>query len=191
VDKVITQPRRNTRLAKAFLLTLLSAGLSVPQRAMSSASNSPSLEYEVKAAFLLNFTKFIDWPASETAASDDPFVICILGDDPFGAVLDRTFEGEEVNGRKVMIQRLGHTMSKGCQVLYVSRAEKGIRELLGAAPPGTLTVGEGEAFVKDGGMIAFVLDNRRVRFNINLSAARNGRLTLSSRLLAVAKSVEK
>jgi hypothetical protein len=178
------------RFTKASLPAVLFAGLSVPQPEAAAAPRSPS-ETDVKAAFLLNFTKFIDWPASEGASSSTPFTICILGDDPFGPILDQMMQGESVNGRPLTVQRLGHTMAKGCQILYVSRSEAGAKDLLTGAGTGVLTVGEDEGFVREGGMIAFVLDNRRVRFDINLSATKNAQLTLSSRLLAVARSVGK
>jgi hypothetical protein len=180
--------RSGIRLASVLLWLLPLAPFAIPHQAGSAAPQS--LEYQVKAAFLLNFTKFIEWHALPETAPDSVFTICILGEDPFGTVLDRTVEGETVNGRKLVVQRVDH-ISNACQILYISRSEKGSKELLGKVDPGTLTVGEGDGFTREGGMIAFVLDNRRVRFTINLSATRNALLTLSSRLLAVAKAVEK
>jgi len=147
-------------------------------------------EPEVKAAFLLNFTKFIEWPQGDVSASA-PFPICILGDDPFGPVLDQILQGETVNGHPVIAQRLNGVSSKSCRIVYVDRDDKIGKETLDAFGPGVLTVGEGESFTREGGMIAFVLENRRVRFNINLSATRKAGLTLSSRLLSVARLVEK
>jgi hypothetical protein len=150
-----------------------------------------SLEYQVKAAFLLNFTKFVEWPQSAFEAADSPIAICILGDDPFGAALDRTVAGEVVGGRKLTIQRLKRAPApKACQELFI-RTDKEISRIPSGLGPGVLTVGEGESFLRDGGMIAFVIESRRVRFSINLSAAENAGLKLSSRLLSVAKSIEK
>lgn len=149
-----------------------------------------TLEYPVKAAFLLNFTKFIDWPASESGSPAAPFTICIVGSDPFGPAIDQTMEGEVANGQKIVVQRSRREAGKGCQILYIDKAEKGVPEILANAGRGVLTVGEGESFLREGGMIAFVVENRRVRFIINLAAARNASLRFSSKLLNIAKAVE-
>ena len=92
----------------------------------SAAAADEPLEYQVKAAFLLNFTKFIDWPAAAFATPDSPISICILGDDPFGQTLDEIVEGEVVNGRKVIVQRIKRAPPpKSCQVLFVEQVGKG------------------------------------------------------------------
>ena len=169
-------------------LLLLATYMACQDAPFASASQPSTLEYQVKAAYLLNFTKFIEWPSAEPA--DSPFTVCLIGDDPFGPALDRTIQGESVNGHKVVVQRTGRGTTKGCQLIFVSKSEKNIREFLNSLGPGVLTVGEGESFLRDGGVIAFVLENRRVRFSVNLSATRNERLNLSSKLLAVARSVE-
>jgi hypothetical protein len=163
-------------------------GLSLP---CSCQAADAALEYQVKAAFLLNFTKFIEWPAAAFVAPDSPIAICILGDDPFGSALDQIAAGEIVNGRKVVTQRIKHASPpKTCAVLFVSRSEKDVSKLLPGLGPGVLTVGEGDSFLRDGGMIAFVVENRRVRFEINQTAAENAGIKVSSRLLNVAKAVE-
>jgi len=147
-------------------------------------------EYQVKAAFLLNFTKFVEWPAGDASKPDAPISICILGEDPFGHTLDQIVEGETVNGRRVTVQRLKEEQPKACEVLFVSSSEKNVKKVLDDLPTGVLTVGEGEGFLRAGGAIAFVLENRRVRFDINQNAARNAKLKISSKLLNVARSVE-
>lgn len=157
----------------------------------SFAADPHPQEYQVKAVFLLNFTKFVEWPTAESAAADAPISICILGDDPFGHTLDQIVAGEVVNGRKLVVQRIQASQPKSCEVLFVSQSEKEIPKILEDLPSGVLTVGEGESFLRAGGMIAFVLENRRVRFDINQSAARNAKLKISSKLLSVARSVEK
>ncbi len=124
-----------------LLLALLFAGNS------DSQTHPASLEYEVKAAFLLNFTKFIEWPAAEPGTAEGPFNICLAGDDPFGSVLEQTIQGEKVNGQLLVIQRVGHTPTKGCRIVYIDRGEKDVKELLGTLGPGVLTVGEGENFL--------------------------------------------
>ena len=155
----------------------------------AAAAPQPS-EYRVRAAFLLNFTKFIEWPASEARSPGSPFTLCIVGEDPFGPTLEQVTRGEMVNGRKLAVARLAGGATNSCQIVYFGKAEKN-KELLNDVGPGVLTVGEGDTFIREGGMIAFVLENRRVRFIINLNATRNSMLTVSSRLLAVAKAVKK
>lgn len=172
-----------------FIYVLLGLAL-IPQSRTLAAEET--LEYQVKAAFLLNFTKFIDWPAAAFAQPDSPVSICILGEDPFGPALDQIVAGEVVNGRKVAAERIKRApASRSCQVLFVAKSEKGGAKLLSGLGPGVLTVGEGESFLREGGMIAFVLDNRRVRFEINQTVAENAGLKLSSKLLNVAITVEK
>jgi hypothetical protein len=172
-----------------LLCLFVVAGLTLPR--FSRAADEPS-EYQVKGVFLLNFTKFVEWPAAAFEAPDSPIAICILGDDPFGAALDQILAGEVVNGRKVAVQRLRRAPTpKSCQVLFAGKSEKDALRLLPGLEAGVLTVGEGESFVREGGMIAFLLENRRVRFNINQTAAENAGLKLSSKLLNVARSIEK
>jgi hypothetical protein len=155
-------------------------------------AGEPPLEYQVKAAFLLNFTKFIEWPPPESVEPDSQARICIVGEDPFGTLLDRMIEGEILNGRKLVIQRLHHQSPESCEVLFFAKADqKDVSAVLSDIGPGVLTVGEGEHFLRDGGMIAFVVENRRVRFDINQTAALRARLKISSKLLTIARSVGK
>lgn len=153
---------------------------------------NPTLEYQVEAAFLLNFTKFIDWPAGAFAGRDSPIAICVLGDDPFGRILDDIVQGETVNARKVVVQRISQTpAARTCQVVFIAGGEKDIPKTLSSLGSGVLTVGEGERFLRAGGMIAFVIDDRRVRFDIDQAAAARAQLNLSSKLLSVARAVVK
>jgi hypothetical protein len=166
-------------------------GLALISQFSSQAADDP-LEYQVKAAFMLNFTKFIEWPSEAFSASDSPIAICVLGEDPFGNTLDQIVAGEVVNGRKVVAQRIKLAPPpKSCQVMFVGKSEEEVLKSLPDVGFGVLTIGEGEKFVRDRGMIAFVVENRRVRFGINLTAAETAGLKLSSKLLNVARSVEK
>jgi uncharacterized protein DUF4154 len=151
------------------------------------------LEHQVKAAFLLNFTKFVEWPQAAFTDERSPIAICVLGDGPFGGALDQIVEGEVVGGRKVIVRRIKEPPApKQCQVLFLSPGIKDVAQILATAGPGVLSVGEErENFLQEGGVIAFVVENRHVRFDINESAAENAGLKLSSRLLRVARSVEK
>lgn len=149
------------------------------------------LEYQVKATFLLNFSKFVEWPAGTLGSPDSPFNICILGNDPFGAALDQIVIGEQVAGRRVSVQRTDRDhLPSSCRIVFIGDQTEAFRNpaLMGR---GVLTVGEGEAFVRNGGMIGFVIESRRVTFDINRHAAEAAGLRFSSGLLAVAKSVIK
>jgi hypothetical protein len=164
------------RLAAVFFFAASFCMLSAAQ---------PPLEYQVKAAFLLNFVRFVEWPPGALEI-DAPFNVCIAGADPFGPVIDQIVEGESVNGHKLTVLRIKEGRQASCQVLYMAAGQA-------ANAPGTgvLTVGEGNDFIRRGGVIAFVIDSRRVRFDINLKAATGAGLKLSSKLLAVARSIER
>ncbi|MEO8370306.1 MAG: YfiR family protein [Candidatus Solibacter sp.] len=178
------------RLSPTRVAVLL--GLCLAAEACAQETNAPPSEYQVKAAYLLNFTRFVAWPATAFADPDVPLTICILGEDPFGATLDRVVEGETVDGHRLAVQRLQRTpASKSCHVLYVAAGEREQAKLLRGLDHETLTVGEGEGFLRAGGVLAFVLEDRRVRFSINLAAANRSDVKLSSKLLNVARSVLK
>ncbi len=145
-------------------------------------------EYDVKAVFLLNFTKFIAWPPT-SASTNAPFNICIVGEDPLGSALDQVVAGEQVNGRRIAIQR-SHRVPEACDVLFVGRTERDPGSILSEVGPGVLTVGETEGFLHKGGIINFVVENRHVRFDINLRNAAKASLQISSKLLSVARRVQ-
>jgi len=158
---------------------------------LQALAEQPS-EYDVKAAFLLNFTRFVEWPADAFAAPASPFAICVLGKDPFGRALDDILEGESVNGRKLEARRISEApAARACQMVFFGTTEKDILRAVRSSGHGVLTVGEGEDFIRAGGAIGFILDNRRVRFDINQAAAEDAGLKLSSKLLNVARSVHK
>lgn len=182
-------PAMLRKWARSAILLAMLAGLELRGQNPLRDAGQQSLEYRVKAAFLLNFTKFVEWPPAELPDSN-LFGICILGDDPFGSALDRMIEGETVNGRKLAVLRTLPNSPKACQVVFVSKSEKDYPQVLAGFKRGVLTVGEEDAFLHGGGMIAFVVDNRRVRFDVDLSRASKGGLKISSKLLNVARSVE-
>lgn len=187
--RLVTAPAPHRRAARgtAFLLLALILLFQAPSRGATVGRQAS--EYEVKAAFLLNFIKFIEWP-EDKAASERPFQICILGDDPFGPALDQIVEGEQVHGRKLAVRRI-REFSRSCEVLYVGKSEQDIAPLLAGLPRGVLTVGETDDFLRRNGIIAFVIENRRVRFDIDARAAARVGLRISSKLLNVARAVEK
>ena len=154
---------------------------------VATATGREVAEHEVKAVFLLNFVRFVEWPA-QAGSRVEPFYICILGDEPFDFTLDRLVTQEAVNGRPIEIRRL-RRWQEPCQMLFVSRSEQDVFRTLRRVGPGVLTVGEEPGFLRDGGMINFVLENRRVRFDVNRRAAEAAGLRISSQLLSVARTV--
>jgi len=140
----------------------------------------------------MNFTKFVEWPASSFSAPDAPITICILGDDPFGPALDRMVESENVNGRPIGTRRsVPEADPQGCHVMFISRSERtGMEQIVSRLRNSSvLTVSEVPGFVDAGGMIEFVIEEGKVRFHINVAAAQAAGLTLSARLVRVATSV--
>lgn len=151
-------------------------------------------EYQVKATYLYNFGRFIKWPDSSPAGKTGTFSVCVIGRDPFGAILDSTLAGETLDGRPVVLHRFSKPQdAAGCRILFISsNEEKHLNEILVALDDsGILTVSDMHDFTRRGGMIQFVLEGDRVRFEINLVNAENAKLTLSSELLKVAASVQR
>jgi hypothetical protein len=148
--------------------------------------------YEVKTAFLFNFAKFIDWPASSFATPESPFTICVLGQDPFGKVLDDALQGKKIGNRPFAVRRLkDRAEARHCQMVFVSSSESAhlteiIESVQGA---NVLLVGESPGFVASGGTIEFTIEDNHVRFAINTDAADRSGLKFSSKLLALAKIV--
>ena len=159
-----------------------------------SAQNSKPTDYDVKAAYLYNFGHFVDWPANASSAKNDSFMVCVLGQDPFGPVLDATLANESIAGKRVTAKRISTPQeSANCQILFLSSAEDAqlhkIIEALNEQP--VLTVSDMPQFSQRGGMIQFVLDGKKVRFEVNLTAVQHAGLTLSSELLKVATTVRR
>ena len=149
------------------------------------------LEYRVKAAYLLNFARYVQWPPSAFADPESPINVCVLGRDPFGRVLEETFEGRRVNTRPFRVLRPGRPAAELCHVAFVGEATAAVREAwLGVLrEEATLTVGDGSDFARRGGMIGFVPIEETVRFEINVDAVEAGGLQISSRVLALATRI--
>jgi len=156
------------------------------------ASGQQSIEYEVKAAFLYNFAKFVQWPAN-TAHSSSNILFCIIGNDPFGPSIDE-LEKKEIGGRSIRVRRLKTPEeSSGCHILFVSESESGdITNLLQmfAQERGLLTVSDIEGFSRRGGIIEMFLKDGKVRFSVNIAAAGQAGIDMSSKLLRLATRVE-
>jgi hypothetical protein len=184
------QPATRRYWCCALILSgLLPVFQSVNGQGQSSRGFPQASEFDVKAAFLLNFTKFIEWPP-RSVPPDAPFTICIAGEDPFGQTIDQITEGEKVDGHPVVVRRVSIPATRPCEIIFISRSEKEVSKLLSEVPPGVLTVSDSEDFLRQGGMIALAVENRRVRFDVDVRAASRAGLKISSRLLNVARSVE-
>jgi hypothetical protein len=149
-------------------------------------------EYEIKAAYLFTFAKFVEWQA-RAGRDDSSYTICILGPDPFGPVLDSTLNGVSIRGRKVGARRLpsDDPSTAGCHIVFVGAAdERSVNAIVAPlTQEGVLTVSDMPRFAERGGMIQFVTLANRVRFEINLAAARDAGLMMSSELLRVASAI--
>ena len=160
----------------------------------SPAQQPKPSEYQVKAAYLYNFGRFVKWPAGIAAGKGDSFAVCVLGRDPFGPILDSTLAGEALEGKPVAIRRIAREQDAAdCRILFVSSTEEHhLKEILAAIDQaGVLTVSDIPEFSRRGGMIQFVMEGDRVRFEINLATAESARLVLSSELLKVAAAVRR
>jgi hypothetical protein len=149
-------------------------------------------EYVIKAAYLYNFAMFVEWPADAFSRQDSPIVIGIAGTDRFGAALEEIVRNKKVNNRRLVVKRLqSHLDLTSCHIVFFHSGEGGkiadIVQQLRAAP--VLLVGETSDFAKRGGMINFTVEDNKVRCEINVAAARRGRLTISSKLLSLAKVI--
>lgn len=171
---------------------LLSLALALPTRAQSSSSAQAS-EYLIKAGFIYNFAKLMQWPAPAFPQPNAPIVIGIVGTpDPFQGTLDEALRDKQVNGREFVVKHLkwGDDL-KGCNILFVSSSEKAhmdeLFQLIRGLP--ILTIGDTPGFAERGGIINFVLEDDRVRFEIDVQAAKQAGISISSRLLALAKIV--
>jgi hypothetical protein len=152
-----------------------------------------SREYPLKAVFLLNFAQFTEWPTNVFDGPDSPFVIGVLGDDPFGNVLDETVRGENWSGRKFVVQRFRRIEeAKNCQLLFISQSEtKRLDKILTTLHDRpVLTVSEIENSAYSGVGVRFITENNKIRLRINTDSLKAARLTMSSKLLRVAELVQ-
>jgi hypothetical protein len=154
---------------------------------LSGADDAP--EYGVKAAFLLNFARFVEWPEAAFSGPNAPLEICIFGHDPFGRMLENVVRGEVVQDRSIVVRHVSGVPKPGtCQTFFVSSDARvtSIRSLL---PRGVLLVSDDPRTLRDGAMIAFAVDSRRVRFDVNQKVAERAGLKISSKLLSIARTV--
>jgi hypothetical protein len=182
----LIHPRAASRwVTRLCAIALLLIGMTQPSRAQSFN------EYQIKAVFLYHFAQFIDW-AEQPAKPDAPFAICILGDDPFGGFLHDTVSNERIGNRPFAVRRVqSATDANGCSIVFVSKSEqKRLDPILDTLREhAVLTVSDADNFARRGGIVQFVTENKRIKLNINLDAAREAQLTISSKLLRPATIV--
>lgn len=149
-------------------------------------------EYEVKAAYLYNFARFVEWPAAALPPADKAFVVAVLGDDPFDGALESALAGKQILQRPLIVRHVDRPEdASGAQIVFISASEAPQLERALALLSGrsVLTVGESEGFARQGGMIGFRVEARKVRFDINPQEAARARLKISSQLLRLATVV--
>ncbi|MBI3850288.1 MAG: YfiR family protein [Verrucomicrobia bacterium] len=180
---------RRARILRAVLLCLWSmVGLS---------TQSQIAEYDVKAEYLYRFALFVDWPPEAFPGANTPITIGVLGNDPFGKRLDEVVKNEKVHGRELHVERFGRVeeiirlaaeKNKVCHILFISQSESGKLDNILAGLKGRhiLTVGESNRFAERGGIVGFVMKERKVRFKLNMVIATGEKLTISAQLQGVA-----
>lgn len=179
------------RIARAWVLATLGLALSAfpgnrPAPGTELQPQDPRTETEIKAYFLINFARFVDWPADSVKPGETQLTIGILGRDPFEGALDG-YIGQPVKGRRIQVRR-GRTLREleDCPVLFTSQTGEDLAHTLGALKGRpVLTFGEAEDFLKLGGMVRFVLVDRKVQMLVNHKATQAARLAVSSRLMAI------
>jgi hypothetical protein len=158
----------------------------------ASAQANPSSEYAVKAAFLFHFAEFVEWPAGAFKDGNSPLTYCTVGEDQFRGALDENLRGKTIGERAMRVQHLKQLDAiHDCQILFIGATETKHASQILASIKGNavLTVGESHNFAEDGGMIEFLLEGNKIRFEINLGAVSAAKLKMSARLLTLAKTV--
>jgi hypothetical protein len=172
-------------LAKLVLVMLLGAAIE------ARAADTVAGEYQVKGAFLINFAKFVEWPAQTFKNPADPIVICVLGENPFGPGLEKAAQSTVVAKRPVTVLQLADGQQAGqCQIAFVAASERKLSKALleAAQDASVLTVGESDGFIANGGVIGFKLEGERIRIAINTAAADRAKLHISAKLLSLAQA---
>ena len=165
--------------------------LSVLTLSVKAFTQTPPREYQVKAVFLYNFTQFVEWPPAALGTGNAPFIIGILGRDPFGSYLDETVAGETLLGHPIRVERYAEIKDiKSCHILFISKEQEAREAVSALDDRSILTVSDTDDFAKKGGMIRFFMQNNKIRLQINLPAAKAVKLDISSKLLRVSDFIE-
>lgn len=184
------RPRHYAGLRRICVILLTSfqvSGFVAPVQMLTSP------EYQVKAVFLFNFTQFVEWPEDTFARPNSPLVIGVLGEDPFGTYLDETIAGEKIDGHPLTVRRYHNVQQvKNCHILFVNlpKTEQLAQALTELKGQNILTVSDAANFIRQGGIVQFITENKKIRIQINPETARASDLTISSKLLRVAEIVK-
>jgi hypothetical protein len=182
----MTVRKSHLRFASTLAVALVIAWL--------AGADDSSKEYKVKAAFIYNFAQFVDWPETAFATPDAPFVVAVVGKDPFNGLLDRAVGGKIVGNRRAIVQQID-SIDKiiPCQILFIPQTDDDsltqiLKKIQGQS---ILTIGENENLPSLGGCCRFFTEDDRVRFEINLDAVNAANLKISSKLLKLARIYQK
>jgi len=199
---------RRMRIKVYIFVVLVLVLFAVPIAAQAQEQSAQSREYQIKAAFLYNFINFVDWPEEKFADTNEPIIIGIIGEDPFGDVFE-PIKNKKVEGRGIVIKQFksfeelkkssGEDNAESCRkiealrkchLLFICAEEKNFKEIINSVRDhNVLTVGDMEGFLESGGIINFLMEERKVRFEINVAAAKRAGLKMRSKLLRLAKRV--
>jgi len=176
-------------LAWAWLLTVGAACAQTPPVTAEESNR----EYAIKAAYIYNFGRYVQWPPESFQADQSPFVIGVLGSDPFGALLDEIVESKKIEGRPITARRFASIAEyKPCHILFVAASanpKEKAAALKMAQGSQVLLVGEDPGFAEQGATINFFIEQNKIRFEINTEAAKREQLKISSKLLSLAKII--
>ncbi len=188
---VQTVMRKRSRILGVRMLMLIMAGAMILSGNPLCEAGGPS-EAQVKAAFVYNFARFIDWPSQAFADDGAPFVLGVIGDNEIAGAIEQLVKGKTVNGRRMVYKRLTADASlDGCHLLLIGATEKrNVGRILDRLNDNSVvTVGETEGFVRFGGVIGFVVESSKVGFDVNVAAGKKKRVKVSSQLLKLARNV--
>lgn len=173
-------------------VVVLLAAISLLLSNYANCRAQSATEYQVKAAYLFNFLKFVEWPDGLPGDPQGKWVIGIVGNSPVSGELSKLVEGKNILGRELEVKTLQATDNlRGCNILFISESEKKRLPVILAGLRGSsvMTVADMEHFIDAGGMVQFVVEEDRVRISIDVGATARARLKVSSKLLALARAV--
>ncbi len=176
----------------SFLCLLLALWVAISGGLVAGAESPAPTMHQVEAAFLFNFAKFVTWPDDAFQRSENSLIIGVLGEDPFGAVLEETIRDKTVMGKKLAVKRFVRIQDAvNSHILFLSSSEEShLPHILKVLEKNTvLTVSDMEQFGERGGMVAFTVEDQKVRFNVNVDAVERAGLKMGSQLLKLAKIV--
>jgi hypothetical protein len=166
---------------------LLCAAFAAP----AEPAQAPDSDAQVKAEFILNFTRFTEWPTDAFSTPSEPFNVCVAGTSGAASPVERAVQGERVGAHEIAFHRLTGTQGAGrCHVLYITDGARAQMAALARVATRALIVGESPRFLEQGGMINFVVEEGRVRFDVNAASATARGLRLSSRLMSLARRTD-